>query len=1519
MDLEIKPFEEQTTAEIEKAIAADQNSVPYVPMSKLPNMGTVVPLSLAGETMQAQFKLREEIEDVDQYLVEKLKYTSKYALSQAFSAEQADAAALAIYQIEKGKGFVLADMAGIGKGRINASILRYAKVNGYLPIFITEKTNLFSAMYRDLLDIGGIETKSGGKMNVGYPLILNGYKSGGVEYVEDDNGKRTKVQKPSETGIVDFNGKEVIQAPAQAEIKKMISKGTLPAQYDYIELTYSQLSGSAGKPKVEYLSKLIQQREGKVVICMDECHNATGTKSDTGKAITSLIDMVKGVLFSSATFSKRPDNMFIYALKTDISTSALSTAELIKVIQLGGERLTENLAANLTASGQMIRRQRTFEHCSVVYEYMQDADKEELFSKYDLSVKLFRELVRFFSPSNSLFHEAKKVAIRRFAKLNKVEWCEEPRPRAKADLAEWERENKGKYTLRYFTAGNIVGKQFNFIETLLFALKADFVAKQTLGQLLDNQLINTRVADKVEFKSNRKPVIAVRNTLEGIYDSLGVEVGEELDSADFSVYVYSLALSALSGSITLKEIVPSDKDNEPKLVTGDISIEDEDFTDNGVAYKEILERVKAVELNIPLSPIDRIIDMIEETPRPSWDMEHGGGTPFFTVGEVTGRKFRLKKQPNGKYKLLKNEKPKNKSTTFKMFNNGTYDVLLINESGSTGEDAHSSSKFKDQRPRVMVIHQVELDVNTEVQKRGRINRTGMVNYPNYIYAVSRIPSEIRRLLMLIKKLRSLDANITANQKQSSELTSIKDSFGNDIKDVINKYGDEVLDDFMSIELNSERYGQFMPTDEQGVIREMTGEYLIETFVRNLEMGLSDEQEYFYNSINALYVDLENKLKESGEYDLETNIIDLKASIKTRLLVSKGGDTNPFDAPVYIEDDYVLAEDKPYSKDKVEGLVLSLAGGKEPDAAYLDFVSDYKKHYAEHVVAEVKDSILVPDYSLAKDEMERMKMEAEYDLKVNRALARAKDEYESVLAIIEAKDKNGKMVLMPNRPAAIPEVVEECYELDSDGLPMGVSSYNNARFVGVIIHPIAKEKYSPMNIELVFCQLSGKPKVSFKPTNKGRQVLEYIVSKSMDLEITRIVMINNWVVDLNRRAVVRMLTGNVLEAYGIAVSMTKADDKMWSKVIKFLKFTTADRTSLRIGIKLSNKMPLIPMSPQNTPIKYALNSSGLVDDVINSDKRILFTNENESFVFLYDKYNTAVRINIFGGTRKESKSKKKSYYSELYDDGQFVRLLDNMGISYRRYDMWYKPRASSRNVALKTLDFTVYVDRESGAKILGDVLKYIHSKTPFMISLTGVEDKDQILNAGDVPLNKEEIDSDQFGDYGYDTLKQYDSVKGNIMSMSKFDRHERTSAYGTVYLSRRASVNEAANYGLIPLNNSIADMVSDTFAVLTSDSDKIRFKEAIAKAVAESKSDYEIGNMVQKALYGKIISLKTIFGYDADNISFIGGVFKKYANGEVGEIERKKMTEEDLENQSKPLTLDTAEEFMILFTHKIKNR
>jgi hypothetical protein len=1524
--------EGNSTQEIEKAISNDQNAVPYIPMSKLPSMGTVTPLNLAGETAQAQYKFLEETPDVDDFLVKKLGYTSKYALSEAVRAEQADAIALAIKQIENEKGFILADMAGIGKGRVGGSILRYAFVNGYLPIFITEKTNLFTAMYRDIVDIGGLETKTSGKPYLGIPLILNGYKSGGYEYVYDEDGKKSRKLKPSETGILNKDGVEVITAPKQDEIKQILKANKFPKGYDYMMLTYSQLAGQSGKAKVNWIQEVISSLDGKVVIVMDECHNASGTKSDVGKSISNIISLAKGVTFVSATFSKRPDNMYLYALKTDISDSPLGTKKLIEVIKRGGERLTENLAANLVEAQQMITRVRTYENCDVNYEYMSDEDKDSLFSKYDKTIKLYRELENFFSVNNPLFVRAKNAAIQKFAQQQGFDLVTEKKPTKDKDIEYWYEKNDGKYRVTSFTAGDFRRNRFNFIETLLFALKADFVSNTTLAQMLNNQLENVTVKDKTVFKSNRKPVIAVRNTLESVYLNLGLEVGGIIDKADFSIYVLSLAMDAVNGSITLKKIKKEDykKGKEAEGVKKDLIIDKSDFEDNGETYQNLLDKIKSIDLDIPLSPIDYVIDKIESTQRPSFDMEYGGGSPTFRVGEVTGRKFTLKKQNDGKFKLEINQKPKNKSTTFKEFNNGFYDVLLINESGSTGEDAHSSERFKDQRPRVMIIHQVELDVNTEVQKRGRINRTGMVNYPSYVYAVSRIPSEIRRLLMLTRKLRSLDANTTANQKQSSKLSQIRDSFGNPIEDVINKYGDECLQEFISVPEN-DNYIQYMPTEEQEGIGKLSDSFAIESFVRNLEISLSKEQEYFYNTINALYT----KLKEDkgDDFDLETNIVDLKAAIKTRVMISKGLDTNPFNTSVYEEDDYALAEEKPYINEKVQDLVRELAENKDADEFYQEFLADYKKHFREIHLEDVKKSIKEPDYNLAKNEEDRIEMEAEYQLRIDNAINRAKDEYNAVIGVFYdlrydalgnlLLDNNGlaitgDMTLKPNRPCLIPAVLEECYETDEDGKPIVPKELNNGKFIGVKLLRTAKDKYSPMNIELVFCQLSGKPKVILKPTAKGRNVLEWIVVKSKSIDRFRLVQIDNWEVDPNKRNIIRLFTGNILGAYGIARDTISKNPLEYSPIIQFIKFTTADGTSIRFGVKVNMKKYSL-LIPSRIPIEYPLNSPDFLNDLSKAEKdRIYSVNSNENFLLVYDKIRGSLDCYFFGGLNREIKGIRK-YYSELYDDGELFNLIETLGLSYRKGLTHYTPISSQRSVTLRFLSF--YCNLNNFKSEVSQIFDYVYKKMPFNISITGVTGEDAIYNKQDIfnaeGQQEEEI---ELGEFAFDSLKPYEAIREQISSFSKFDRYERTSPYGTIILKSKPNIREVASYGLIPLEPSIKDMVSNSFEVLN-DTKKIKFQEELKKYVDENKSNFEIGVMVESNLReGSISNLKNIFGYDADDLSYIGEVFRKYMNGEV-ELPKKEQREQQQQEREIPkrgLDLETAQEYIIFLKYKLNN-
>jgi len=119
------------------------------------------------------------------------------------------------------------------------------------------------------------------------------------------------------------------------------------------------------------------------------------------------------------------------------------------------------------------------------------------------------------------------------------------------------------------------------------------------------------------------------------------------------------------------------------------------------------------------------------------------------------------------------EKRINTNDAFRQFNNNEVDVLMINQSGATGASAHAIPTAKvpasQVKQRVMIVLQAELDINTEVQKRGRINRTGQILKPIYDYVNSAIPAEKRLMMMLQKKLKSLDANTTSNQKQSTKI------------------------------------------------------------------------------------------------------------------------------------------------------------------------------------------------------------------------------------------------------------------------------------------------------------------------------------------------------------------------------------------------------------------------------------------------------------------------------------------------------------------------------------------------------------------------------------------------------------------------------------------------------------------------------------------------------------------------------------------------------------------------------
>ena len=293
---------------------------PYQPASNACLvLDTQVPDSMAFETQSAIDRIRQEAGgDMDNFVRHRLGYPTKKALCSALAAEQIDAVGVAIYNIEaRNQGMIIGDQTGIGKGRVAAAIIRYATQQGLKPVFLTEKANLFSDIYRDLSAIGSGHLK---------PFIVNA--------------------RDSKTDIKDEDGNVVYQALPVAEQQEIFRSRVLPASYDFVVATYSQFNSPDKKPeKPGFLMEIAQDN----IFILDEAHNSSGS-SNTGSFLQGVVAGTRGIAFLSATFAKRPDNMPIYAMKTAISDRTMSREELVEAITRGGcITLQEVLRAQLVA------------------------------------------------------------------------------------------------------------------------------------------------------------------------------------------------------------------------------------------------------------------------------------------------------------------------------------------------------------------------------------------------------------------------------------------------------------------------------------------------------------------------------------------------------------------------------------------------------------------------------------------------------------------------------------------------------------------------------------------------------------------------------------------------------------------------------------------------------------------------------------------------------------------------------------------------------------------------------------------------------------------------------------------------------------------------------------------------------------------------------------------------------------------------------------------------------------------
>lgn len=479
------------------------------------------------------------------------------ALTRVLMAEQIDALALAIDNVERGSAFIIGDQTGIGKGRVNAMMIRYAIKKGMTPIFVTEKPNLYGDMWRDLMDTN-IEETLGRQPRI---LMTNSNQRVTVEV-----GGQELVLKPLDGGGAAHNA-------ALADIMS----GARAMDADAIFTTYSQMqSVKGGETGRRNFLRAIAPNS---IVIFDESHNAGGQPKNDPRAKSAakkkaedraslsrwIADKARGVFFSSATFAKNPDVMDLYA-RTDMRLAVKNVSELADVIRAGGVPLQEVISSMLARAGQYIRRERSFEGIS--YETP--------------SVPFDRGAYNSFSRSLAAIHEFSTEMKRATKEIKKT-------LKDGGDII----TKDGATGDAGVESTNFTSIMHNVINQMMLAAKADSAAEMAIAAL----------------RRGEKPVLTVSQTMESFLkhyaESTGVGVGMTLGGTFQDVLRRYLQRSR---EIRIKKGIGDAAEVEIHYLTND------ELGPSGVAsFERAQEAIKNVDVgDLPLSPIDHIRARIEK-------------------------------------------------------------------------------------------------------------------------------------------------------------------------------------------------------------------------------------------------------------------------------------------------------------------------------------------------------------------------------------------------------------------------------------------------------------------------------------------------------------------------------------------------------------------------------------------------------------------------------------------------------------------------------------------------------------------------------------------------------------------------------------------------------------------------------------------------------------------------------------------------------------------------------------------
>lgn len=544
----------QAPTEHKKRTLTDEKSA-YRPHNSAFSLNSVAPAAMVEAMDNVLTQIEAQHGSIDEFIKIELGYDTIEEAHQALAAEQMDSVAMAIYQMKQGQALIIGDQTGVGKGRQMAALIRWAVQRGEKPVFITQKADLFSDIYRDLVDVGSGDL---------VPFIFN-----------------------SDGAMVDSKGNTVHKPLSSAEMAKVFASGALPDEYDFAVLTYSQVntgdavsqqemeeaakkSGARTKksknvkngkatPKATFLRAIAKDN----YLFLDESHTAAGS-SNTGAYLQSILRGAKAATFASATFAKRPDTMPLYAIRTAMSQAKVDPDKMISIIEKGGVTLQEIMSRELTNAGQMVRRERDMS--DVVTDWKTITDPETVRrarENYDRTIAAFNAIIKFQEDYVKPMIEALDMEL--------------------AVMAESAGVKRGTDKMGVENVP-FASKTYNYTKQLMLALKVDAIADEV----------------EAEINAGRHPVIALESTMESSIKDYAA--GEIIDEPTFSA-------SLLKELDTVMQYTVKDEDGNERH---------ERYSPQALgpagekAYYELQDFIRESTSDIFISPLDAIIECLND-------------------------------------------------------------------------------------------------------------------------------------------------------------------------------------------------------------------------------------------------------------------------------------------------------------------------------------------------------------------------------------------------------------------------------------------------------------------------------------------------------------------------------------------------------------------------------------------------------------------------------------------------------------------------------------------------------------------------------------------------------------------------------------------------------------------------------------------------------------------------------------------------------------------------------------------